>query len=208
MQQTRSLTRITCAGIVDADARDDNNKAHLRKLGISVLPVSEIENIFLLPDVSRAIGQTEDYDEHELEDKLQKLKQKVFDSARESRKIKEAVARFCRRRIDQHLKKLDLSRESSVEEITNEFNKKVAELDISVIASYAENKIKSSIENDDLASLLEIYDDKSLISSATACLKQKRKQDFENWIARIFRKQTTSNLVKAIQQVLPTVEAA
>ena len=49
---------------------------------ISVLPVAEIENIILLPPVSRAIAELESYKGAELEDVLTTLKDAIFSTLR------------------------------------------------------------------------------------------------------------------------------
>jgi hypothetical protein len=70
MRRNQELTRVTCSGIVDADDYEANDVAYLSRLGIVVLPVSEIENIILLPTVSRAIAESEGYERAELESRL------------------------------------------------------------------------------------------------------------------------------------------
>ena len=80
MRRNASLTRITCAGIVDADDYSEDEKNQLSSLGVAVLPVSEIENLFLLPDIATAILQEEKYSGQELEAKLNALTQEVLGS--------------------------------------------------------------------------------------------------------------------------------
>jgi hypothetical protein len=76
--RNEALTSVTCSGIVDADAYEPEDIVHLESRGISVLPVSEIENIILLPDVSRAIAESEGYEDNELDDRLDTLKADIF----------------------------------------------------------------------------------------------------------------------------------
>ena len=66
MRANASLTRVTCAGIVDADAYDATDANFLQDKGIAILPVSEIENLFLLPDVIEAIVREEGYKGNDL----------------------------------------------------------------------------------------------------------------------------------------------
>ena len=56
MRANPGLTRVTCSGIVDADDYTDEEKLTFEEKGIDILPVSEIENIFLLPVVAEAIA--------------------------------------------------------------------------------------------------------------------------------------------------------
>ena len=67
MRENAELTWVKCSGIVDADDFRGEELERLRALGVEILPVSEIENIFLLPDVCRAIAQEEGFCEDALE---------------------------------------------------------------------------------------------------------------------------------------------
>ena len=51
MQANAALTRVTCRGIVDGDHRSADEIKYLRDRGVFVLPVNELENVFLLPEV-------------------------------------------------------------------------------------------------------------------------------------------------------------
>ncbi|QEW18344.1 putative ATP-binding protein involved in virulence [Marinibacterium anthonyi] len=105
MRHNASLTRITCSGIVDADDYNDDDKKRLLSLGVEVLPVSEIENLFLLPEIATAILQEEKYQEEELKSKLNSLTQDVLSEVTRPGSIEDVVLRYCRRRIDRTLKK-------------------------------------------------------------------------------------------------------
>jgi ABC-type cobalamin/Fe3+-siderophores transport system ATPase subunit len=78
MRANRELTRVTCSGIVDADDYQSADIDYLQRLGIAVLPVSEIENIILLPEVSRAILESEGFSGQDMEQKLDRLKSAIL----------------------------------------------------------------------------------------------------------------------------------
>ncbi|POR49332.1 AAA family ATPase [Bosea psychrotolerans] len=56
MRTNQAFTRVSCSGLVDADDYDNADVTKLGSLGVGVLPVSEIENLVVLPSVSRAIA--------------------------------------------------------------------------------------------------------------------------------------------------------
>ena len=85
MRKNQGLTRVTCSGIVDADDRQADEIAQLASLGIAVLPVSEIENVILLPPVSRALAMSNGYRDDALETKLNELKVRCFCNSEFSR---------------------------------------------------------------------------------------------------------------------------
>ena len=140
MRRNVALTRITCSGIVDADDYEDEDKVYLRELGIETLPVSEIENIVLLPSVSTAIAKAENYEGEELSDRLSSLADAVFQEANSPEKIQEVVVRYGKRRIDRMLKKVDLSSAASAEELKNEYLKQTSALDIASLVSFPVNE--------------------------------------------------------------------
>lgn len=207
MRHNSNLTRIFCTGIVDADDYTDTERSHLQTLGISVLPVSEIENIFLLPSISAAIAKSNNFEGAELQEKLDELSTRVFSSLDDDAKIDAVVIRYCKRRIDRQLKKVDIGPVTSVDDVISNFNQKISEFDIQGIAEYAKGKIRSSIDDNDISALMEIYDGKgALMNIAATCLKQQKKQDFESWITRSLRKNEESELVDAITSLLPQLE--
>ena len=118
MRRNANLTRVTCSGIVDADDYQPEDVANLEECGVSILPVSEIENLVLLPDVSRAIIESEGYVGEELEAKLEGVKNAVFQSLNSAAAVEAVVVRYCRRRIDRLLKKTDLSDATDIHGIT------------------------------------------------------------------------------------------
>lgn len=67
MRRNAAFTRIRCAGLVDADSHSESDRARLEGNGVYVLPVSEIENLLLLPSVSRAILKMNDFCDEDVE---------------------------------------------------------------------------------------------------------------------------------------------
>ena len=144
MRSNADLTRITCHGIVDADDYDEDDATYLAQLGIEILPVSEIENVILLPEVSRAIAETEVYHGNELENVLAKLLDAVLETVDSPKKIETVVVRYCKRRIDRMLKKVDLSKGETVEDLEKEYRTRTQGLDIGAIAKHATDPNQSS----------------------------------------------------------------
>ncbi|THF64810.1 ATP-binding cassette domain-containing protein [Pseudothauera nasutitermitis] len=208
MRANAQLTRITCAGIVDADDYTIDEINHLNSLGIFPLPVSEAENLILLPDVSRAIAQLEGLEGEELEQQLSKLESAIFDTLQSPAAIEEVVVRYCRRRIDRALKKIDLSGSKNIAGLITEYNTHTATLDISELAARANSKIQDALTSRDLASLLTVYDNKGLLAHAALHLKQTRMAAFSAWLTRMLRDgERAPGLVEALRVILPVVQA-
>ncbi|WP_216642236.1 AAA family ATPase [Pseudomonas putida] len=209
MRANAQLTRVTCAGIVDADDYTVDDTQYLNSLGVYPLPVSEIENLILLPEVSRAIAQTEGYTGTELDQQLSKLKDAILNSLDTQAAIEGVVARYCRRRIDRALKKVDLSGSMTIAEIISEYETQTSALDIEAIAALATTKIQTSLSSGDLHTLLTIYDNKGLLAFAAQHLKQTRLTSFEAWLARVLRDETSArDLRTTLIEFLPVVRAS
>lgn len=157
MRRNAALTRVQCAGLVDADGHDDTDRASLTGNGIEILPVSEIENLLLLPSVSRAILQMNDLDGDELETKLAELRAAIFADAMVESNVSDVVLRHCRRRIDRALKQIDLSAGASIADLAAEYARRTAIIDVAALASEMQSTITAAIAADDLPSLLAVY---------------------------------------------------
>jgi hypothetical protein len=206
MRANAALTRITCAGVVDADAYDVSEIELLERKGIAILPVSEIENLFLLPSVTEAIARIEGYDGDDLNTKLNSISDELFAQAADSKTQLPIVMRYCRRRIDRTLKKIDLSDASDVAALTSDYIAKTSALDIAALASLASDNIQKSVSEKNVGDLLKWYDNKGLLGIACKA-KNTTKVLFEQWIVRAMMNKSAPLLSDAIRRVLPIVSA-
>jgi ABC-type dipeptide/oligopeptide/nickel transport system ATPase component len=206
MRRNEVLTRVTCSGVVDADDYQAEEIAHLDRLGVAVLPVSEIENIILLPPVSRAIAMSDGYEGADLENRLSALKVAIFETLDSAALIDQVVMRYCRRRIDRLLKKIDLSEASTVDEITDLYVQATTALNVEDIAREAAERIQRAIQDQDLPSLLANYDNKGLMALAARHLKNQKLADFKSWLIRVLRNNKVPALDAAIRDSLPLIQ--
>lgn len=206
MRRNASLTRITCSGIVDADDYSQEDQEYLKNLGIATLPVSEIENLILLPNVSSVIAQSEGHTGAELYKKLNNLAEAIFDSLNSARAIEKVVTRYCKRRIDRLLKKIDLSEAETVVALAARYTQQTEALDIENIAQEATRRINQAIENKDLPLLLANYDNKGMVAFAATHLKGCSRSNFEHWLVRVLRNSNVQGLIESIQETLPEIE--
>ncbi|RVB21134.1 ABC transporter ATP-binding protein, partial [Mesorhizobium sp. M7A.F.Ca.CA.001.07.2.1] len=200
MRANADLTRVTCSGIVDADDYSGPEIANLARLGVAVLPVSEIENVFLLPEVGRRIAEHEGYNGGDLDSRLDALRQAVFADVTPA-SAAGTIARYCRRRIDRTLKMIDLSGATTVAEIAAEFATKTAALDIAAIGAEATARIDAAVANQDMAELAKHYDNKGLMALVARHLKNTTMSEFEMWITRVLRNNLVPGLTQALRRV-------
>lgn len=204
MRRNAAFTRITCAGLVDADGRDRDDRARLASIGVSVLPVAEIENLLLLPAVSQIILEKNDFTGAELEAKLAEVKAAVFADATVRKNVNEVVLGYCRRRIDQMLKRLDFSANKSVDDLAASYATQTGTLDVAAIAAEIDKKIADAIANDDLSALLAIYDRKKPLLALAARLRTGNINEFTAWVTRAIQSKDDDRLRMAIEAALPT----
>ncbi|TOO49539.1 ABC transporter ATP-binding protein, partial [Vibrio parahaemolyticus] len=77
----------------------------------------------------------------ELEDKYNLYSEAIFNSLK-SDQINDVVLRHSRRRIDRSLKKVDLSRASSVGELSTILDSNLSELNIAAISDFKQREIE------------------------------------------------------------------
>lgn len=206
LRRNSEFTRVTCAGLVDADAHDQADRSSLASNGISVLPVSEIENLLLRPEVSRVVLEMNFVHGQEADDKLQRLADAIFADASTEANVDDVVLRFCRRRIDRALKQVDLSDSRTTAALAQSYAQKTAELDIPSLAQGMREKIARAVEERDLASLLAIYDRKKpLLNLAGSHLSNLSLRAFEAWVTRAILGPSDDRLRLAVSSVLPDI---
>lgn len=204
MRHNAAFTRVQCAGLVDADGHNEDDRATLGDKGIQILPVSEIENLLLLPRVSRAILEMNDLDGSELEGKLDTLKTAILADASDEKNVNEVVLSYCRRRIDRMLKQIDFSKEKSVAELAAGYTARTNELDVTAIAAEIKAKIDAAVASGDLAALLTVYDRKKpLLALASSHLRNWKIEVFSAWVTRAVQSTRDDRLRQAIHGVLP-----
>ena len=208
MRTNAAFTRITCHGIVDGDHRTSEEIEYLRGRGVNVLPVVELENIFLLPEVSRAIAAHEGHEGEGLNACLNGLRQKVFESIASPDQKFATVRRYVTRQVDREFKHVDISAASSREELKTCYEDNVPSIDIDALAANAEHQIESAIQTDDLPELLAIYENKGLLALAARRLRNTDRNSFKSWLERVLRNGSVPELTQAIQQALPDLPSA
>lgn len=208
MRQNASLTRITCAGIVDADDHSAEDKERLAGLGVVTLPVSEIENVILLPEVSAAILKEEGYEDKEQKEKLNLLMKDVIAEIQRAGAAEQVVLRYCRRRIDRTLKKIDFTDVATSDELASVYVERSSALDVSAVAAEARGRIEEAIASENLSNLLANVDNKAFLALAAKHLRNTSKTAFESWLARALRDPKRTTLRAALGGVLPAVQAS
>lgn len=203
MRRNETLTRVTCAGLVDADDYTTHEAANMADFGVSMLPVSEIENLVLLPSVAKVIMMNEGYQGEELNNRLSALSEELITEA--SIGIEKTLMQYCRRRIDRTLKKIDLSGAKTPSQLADDYEAKTQAVNVTELAIEAKTRLKNAIDSKELPEILKYFDGKAFMAVAAKHLKATKKDQFEEWLLRVLKTGTIQGLTDAIRQSLPEV---
>ena len=211
LNEDMPLLNLKCAGIVDRDTRDQSEIDYLNSLNIQVLPVSEIENIFSLSSVAEEILRIEGYHGSDLSNKLAGFKKEICNSISKdlskNNEFEQFIIKRVQRKIDTHLKKIDLSASATGKEMKQQLVSAITNLtekEIETWISDMKSKIQECLSSDNIDELLTIYENKGLLSKTASLLRSTKKDGFENWLMRKL-KEKDSSLLQAIKQVLPSL---
>jgi ABC-type uncharacterized transport system ATPase subunit len=207
MRRNKDLTRVTCAGLVDADDYLPEEAEALGSHGIAILPVSEIENLILLPSISRAILEHEGFSGADVQSRLDEIARNIFGMLENPTTLDKVILRHCKRRIDRALKRVDLSAATNEAGLAAEFSKGIAAVDIQQIAHTRRKQIQDAVNAADLRALLALFDNKGMFAVAASKLKSTPKDAFDGWLTRVLANGKAPKLVASFRAILPKIEA-
>ncbi|HCI96278.1 MAG TPA: ABC transporter ATP-binding protein [Providencia sp.] len=205
LRANQTLTRVKCAGIVDADGHSNEEVEAFNELGIKVLPVSEIENVFLIPSVSREIAIKENYPEDEIIRKLDTILSDVITLINQGSNFENSIRMYCQRRIDRYLKRVDISASNSIIEMKELYHEKTNSLDVELIYNTHASNLSSAIQERNISKILSIFDNKGMLAKAGLILTGKSKNQFKNWLIRTLTSEPDSEIVRAVRTALPEI---
>lgn len=195
------LHRIGCAGIIDSDGRTESEVAYLSSLGIYTLPVSEIENLFLLPKIFRELAIILRFKEEDISIAIEGLKGEILTKAREH--LDNICLRYTKRRIDAEVKKISLAA-FDVTQLEKEFTSNVAMIVPASIFQIIKTKLSDAINDGNYEEVLRYYDNKGLLSEVAKRLGYNQKM-LEEFIGRALRSDGASELYTALESYLPQI---
>jgi hypothetical protein len=195
------LHRVGCAGIIDADGRTDQEAVHLERMGVYRLPVSEVENLLLLPNVFLAIAKALQFNELDAQTKLSELQTFVFNQVHQQ--IDTVCVRYTKRRIDAEMKKIGLSA-PDIFTLDIEFRAAASRIDAQVIFAQAKSEVSAAIAGRNYEKVLFYYDNKGLLAQAAKQLGYQQRA-LEEFVGRALRSDEKTELHTALAASLPTV---
>jgi len=193
------LHRVGCAGLVDADGRSDAEATHLETKGVYRLPVSEVENLLVLPEVFLAIAKSLKFTDQDAQNKLRNLRTFVLAAA--NRDVDSVCLRYTKRRIDAEMKKIGLAGTDAAS-LEAAFVAAVAGVSVQTIFTDVKSVLSAAIAAQEYEKVLLYYDNKGLLAEVARQLGYQQKA-LEEYIGRELRSTESDALCLALASYLP-----
>ncbi|HEY0149222.1 MAG TPA: DUF4435 domain-containing protein [Allosphingosinicella sp.] len=193
------LHRVRARGLVDRDDRTESQVQYLRELDVFTTPVSEIENLFLLPDVFKALARTLGHEEHAAQDLADRLSKNICAAAASD--IDAFAYRHMKRQLDRRLKALNLEG-STPASVREHLQTAIAELDPVALNHEAATRLSTAAEEGDVEKVLSLYDNKALFADAAVLLSMNKK-GLQEHIGRMLKAEIGEGFVRSVRARLP-----
>ncbi len=207
MNKHKNMNWHNCAGIIDRDDRELYEQNYLKDNRIGVLPVAIIENLFLLPDISKEIAIYENYEEEELSNRLQQLKCAIFSQARKPGIQNSIIEKYCKRTVYNKLRQIYFRDFTSIYDMDNLFQNETKKIDFKSMEVKKRTELTEAINQQNLNKLLQIYNLKGLVKILAKIIRSNNTKEFKNWIIRHINAEENSKIVQAIKLYLQDVES-
>ncbi|WP_194869503.1 AAA family ATPase [Myxococcus sp. AB025B] len=187
-------------GVVDADDRTESEIEHLRNLGVHVLPVAELENILLLPDVFTALAEALHCGN--IPGRLTTLTEDIMTSA--SSDIESTCALHTIRRIDRKLKRVTISAKN-LTTLQSSFASELSDIKPAELFTDFRTRIDKHIQDRDLQGVLALYSNKGLLARAATKLGLRDRKELLDKIARLLGGTKNSTFASVLAKTLPGI---
>ena len=187
-------------GMVDGDDREAPEIEYLRTRDVYVLPVAEVENLLLLPDVFLALAEA--FLCSDPPARLASLKSEVLKEA--SANIDLVGARYTTRQLGRRLNRIELNAKD-FRTLQTAYQVELAPIDPTAIFNAFKTKLEHSIQTADLPGVLRLYDNKGLLASAAHLLGLKDQKQLLEKVGRLLGGSEGKKVREELARVLPVI---
>ena len=190
-----SLHHNKCGGVVDNDGRSDSDIQMLQGLGVVVLPVALVENLFLLDPILQIacvkLG-------HEPSEVIPRVKARVFRLLEQNRVL--VASNLTRQEIETALRTFGRGGDGA-EAISTSFNNACSSINPAAIYSKWDHEITRVLSELDYLAALRIYKIKGLPSEAGNTFGMR----FQDQVMRWLRGKDAEEFVSSLRAVIPEI---
>jgi len=195
-----ALHWLVVRGLVDADDRGSDELAYLQARNIYSLPVAEIENLLSLPNIFLVLAEALACPDPARS--FEKLKDDVLREA--SSNIDLVSARYTTRQIDRRLKMIDVEAKN-VQVLEATFQDKLSAISPSEIFTRFKSRLQSYIDAKDLRGVMELYDNKGILSLVANALGVRNQKVLLEKVGRLLREEKGDKLRAEFTKTLPAI---
>lgn len=175
----KSFHNLNAFGIVDRDRRDEGEVGYLRNKQILVPEVAEIENIFMLEDVLRTLATVNGRDPDEAFGKVKHTILRLFQADLHSQALQHTrhrVKRAVEHRID--------GRFANISQLEEHLLELPAQINPRGLYERLCNDFNRYLREEDYASILRVYNRKTMLSESHAARHVGLRKDSEDSLIR------------------------
>jgi len=203
-RRQEELHWLHCAGLVDRDNRDPESDGTLEE-GIFTLPVQEVENLLLAPEVFFALAEELKFDKGEAVQRFETLKSDVFEAA--GRDADRISLKHTSNAIWESGKTVG-AKAQNINDLSRIYSELTAKIDPFSIYSEFHSRFQTVLKQRDFEQLLVLYDNKNkLLDLLGKALDLQGRSALENLVSRLLGSAATSSMSRALLQRLPTINA-
>ncbi len=203
-RRQEELHWLHCAGLVDRDNRDPESDGMLEE-GIFTLPVQEVENLLLAPEVFFALAEELKFDKGEAVQRFETLKSDVFEAA--GRDADRISLKHTSNAIWESGKTVG-AKAQNINDLSRIYSELTAKIDPFSIYSEFHSRFQTVLKQRDFEQLLVLYDNKNkLLDLLGKALDLQGRSALENLVSRLLGSASTSPMSRALLQRLPTINA-
>jgi len=195
-----TLHRLEVRGLIDADDRGSTDLTELRSRDVYVLPVAEVENLLLLPDVFLALAEVLIC--IDLPALLESLRREVAKVAMENLEL--VSARYTARQIDRRLKRVTLSTKD-LASLQTTYQKEIATINAAKIFNSFRQKLEDRIQSADLPGILQLYKNDGLVALPARLFGLRDQKQFLEKLARILGGESGVKVRRELSNAVPKI---
>jgi len=193
------LHRLSAHGLVDRDARDDDEIKYLNSRGVHVLDFSEAENLFLTKDVLRIVA--EKLHINDFEALFNTIKGEVLDELKNGEEI--LISSITASKVERSLKNFD-AKARGESELQDALSELVGRIDVPALYQSTKTAVGKILAEGDYDGALKIFNNKGLIPRISRVFDYR---DLSGFIERLMSDKDGERLLTAMRTKAPQIEA-
>lgn len=194
------LHHNNCCGLIDNDGRTETDIEYLKGIGVEVLPVALIENLFITESVLSFAAKTLSY---EVGDATTKIKDRVFE--RLISNTETVISNLTRQEIELALGRFG-GGSNGVQKISDAFDESVASVDPKKIYEKWQKEIERVLGEKDYVAALRYYKIKGLAAEADPVFSCRFQPQVQRWLQSHDAEKLVTTFRDAMPEVVTSIE--